>query len=141
MNDCDVTAKLARATELPELLDVAYEAFVVLLTIIENHQDPASRFFVPMVYAAASAANGRDCIIRAPSLPASPAHQAVSSERPMRFEDDQTAANWIIAVCQNLGSRLTTAAAKAIESGDERACAGAARHAREITILMGHQPE
>jgi hypothetical protein len=141
MNDGDVTVRLAQAEELPDLLDAAYEAFAAMLTIIEEHQNPDSRFFVPMVYAAASAANGRDHIIRAPSLPPSPAHQAEPKHQRMKSEDDQAAANWIAALCRNLERRLTTAAAEASESGDQRACAGAAGYAREIAILMGHQPE
>lgn len=141
MNDGDVTARLSQAEELPDLLDAAYEAFAAMLTIIETHQNPDSRFFVPMVYAAASAANGRDHIIRAPSLPLSRGRQAQAAEQRTRFQDDQVAANWIAALSQDLEHRLTAAAAVTAENSDHRACVGAARYAREITILMGHQPE
>jgi hypothetical protein len=141
MTDDDIAARLAQATELPDLLDAAYEAFAAMLTIIEDDQDPDIRFFVPMVYAAASAANGRDHIIRAPSLPPSPAHQVEPAKQRTRFEDAQAAANWIAALSQNLEHRLTAAAATTAENSDHRACVGAARYAREITILMGHQPE
>ncbi len=141
MDHHDIQASLAEATELPELLDAAYDAFAAMLKTIEDHQDPDSRFFVPMVYAAASAANGRDQIIRAPSLPPSSARQAESAGQQTKFENDKAAADWIAALCQHLSRRLTGATSTAAENGDQRACAGAARYAREITILMGHQPE
>jgi hypothetical protein len=141
MDHHDVLARLAEATELPEVLDSAYDAFAAMLTTIEDHQDPDSRFFVPMVYAAASAANGRDHIIRAPSLPPSPTRHAESAGQQARFDDGQAAAEWIAALCRLLARLLTVAGCTAAESGDERACAGAAQYAREIIILMGQRPE
>jgi hypothetical protein len=141
MDQRDILARLAYASELPELLDAAYDAFAAMLATIEDHQDPDSRFFIPMVYAAASAANGRDHIIRAPSLPPSAAHQAQSAGESARFGDDQDVAGWIAGVSRQLELRLMAAATTATESSDQRACLGAAQYAREIMILMGHQPE
>jgi len=69
-------ARLARAIDLPCILDAAYGAFDGMLPVIHHQQDPAGAAFTAFVMAAAYAANGRDAIGRAPSLPpATPRYQ------------------------------------------------------------------
>src|SRR5215472_14396984 len=70
---CD---RLQRDEGLPALLDTAYAAFEGLLSAAEERQDPASGMFAQFVYAATAAANGRDAILFAPSLPGRPLHPA-----------------------------------------------------------------
>src|SRR6266571_8325929 len=61
--------RLTQACDLPALLDTAYEAFEVLLSAIEDHEDPGDPRFTTFVMAATCAANGRDAVLFAPSLP------------------------------------------------------------------------
>src|SRR5215472_9569527 len=70
---CD---RLQRDEGLPALLDTAYAAFEGLLAAAEERQDPASGMFAQFVYAATAAANGRDAILFAPSLPVRPLRPA-----------------------------------------------------------------
>jgi hypothetical protein len=64
---------------LPGLLDTAYAAFELLLSAIEGHEDPATGMFAQFVFAATQAANGRDAILSAPSLPGRPLRPAPTS--------------------------------------------------------------
>jgi len=81
-----VQDRLARASGLPELLDAAYDAFEDMLTVVRQHDQPDGEWFIPMVVAAASAANGRDAVGWAPSLPARRLHheQAEGNAGPPR---------------------------------------------------------
>jgi predicted RNase H-like HicB family nuclease len=75
-----VEEHVARAENLPEVLDAAYEAFEAMLAVIRQHDDPSNPLFVPMVLAAGSTANGRDNVLFAPSLPPRPLHRDVRAE-------------------------------------------------------------
>ena len=69
--------RLQHAAGLPAILDAAYDAFEDMLPAIRAHEDPAGGLFAAFMMAAASAADGRDAIGFAPSLP--PGH---SQDRP-----------------------------------------------------------
>ena len=64
-------ARLEHAVGLTAVMDAAYDAFENLLAVIREHEDPANGLFAAFMFAAASAANGRDAILFAPSLPPS----------------------------------------------------------------------
>ena len=51
------------------VLDAAHDAFEDMLSVIRAFEDPEDGMFIPLVMAAASAADGRDAIAFAPSLP------------------------------------------------------------------------
>jgi hypothetical protein len=128
--------RLARASSVPELLDAAYEAFEDVLTVVRQHDDPGGGLFIPMVMAAGSAADGRDSICRAPSLPPRSLHAGQPVERTDRFRTAQAAAAWVAGVCEVLADRLAGAASPAAEAGDRGACLDAACSAREVRALM-----
>jgi hypothetical protein len=131
-----VQERLASASSVPELLDAAFEAFEDVLTVVRQHDDPGGGLFIPMVMAAASAADGRDAICRAPSLPPRSPH-AGTGERADRASAAQAAAAWVAGVCDILVERLAGAASSAAEAGDRGACADAVWSAREVRALMG----
>jgi hypothetical protein len=67
--------RLQEADGLAAVLDAAYAAFKGMLSVIHSAQDPASGLFAALVVAAvsaASAADGRDALALAPSLPRHP---------------------------------------------------------------------
>ena len=128
---------VAGAGSLPELLDAAYEAFEAMLTVIRQHDKPDTEMFVPMVLAGASAGNGRDSILFAPSLPQRRLHPDTAGEDGLRPMAGRAAAGCLTRLCDVLASRLTEAAAPAVTPGDRQACLDAARSAREIQALMG----
>ena len=57
------------AAGLAAILDAAYEAFEDMLQSLRAHEEPGSSLFLAVMLAAASAADGRDAIMFAPSLP------------------------------------------------------------------------
>jgi hypothetical protein len=133
-----ICGRLQRDEGLPALLDTAYAAFEVLLSAIEDRQDPASGMFAQFVYAATAAANGRDAILFAPSLPARPLHPADTSVNGRGSGSD---APDIVALSKVLHQVLAQAAAAVLGQEDRRACHHAARCAAEIyRLLTGTEP-
>ena len=65
-------ARLEHASGLPAVLDAAYDAFEDMLGVIEAQQDPGGGAFAAFVMAGAAAANGRNAVAAAPSLPPAP---------------------------------------------------------------------
>jgi hypothetical protein len=132
-----ICGRLQRDEGLPALLDTAYAAFEVLLSAIEDRQDPASGMFAQFVYAATCAANGRDAILFAPSLPARPLHPADSSVNGRGSGSD---VQDLVVLSKMLCQVLAHAAAVAGQE-DRRACHHAARSSAEIhRLLTGAEP-
>ena len=65
-------ARLEQATGLPAVLDAAYDAFEEMLSALEDQQDRGGGAFAAFVMSGAAAANGRDALAAAPSLPPAP---------------------------------------------------------------------
>jgi hypothetical protein len=134
----DICHRLQRDTDLPVLLDTAYAAYEVLLSEIEEHQDPVSGMFVPYVYAATLAANGRDAILFAPSLPIRPLRpaDAVTNGRGSASTIDD-----LVALSEALCHVLSRVAGTVPAPGDAAACQNAARCAAAIhRLLTGAEP-
>lgn len=133
----DIADRVAAASGLPELLDAAYDAFEAMLAVIRQNDDPDTGFFVPMVMAGASAGDGRDYVLFAPSLPPRRLHPGQPEGNGQRSLAGQAAADWLAGLCGTLASRLGEAAMSAGAAGDREACLGAARCAGEVRELMG----
>jgi hypothetical protein len=127
-------ARLEQATGLPAILDAAYDAFEGMLPAIEARQDPDSAAFTAFVMSGASAANGRDAIAAAPSLPAV-AHRVTTANTPAAVTAQQVAAA-LARLSRVLVSRLNAAAGLSADAGDRAACASAARHAAAICSML-----
>jgi len=125
------------AAGLPEVLESAWRAFECMLAEAEAHEDPATPLFPAFVLAATAAANGRDAVLLAPSLPWPPRDtppgggQATRPEEPAR-----PAARALASLCQALISRLESVAGSAASSADRDACRYAAGRARAIYDLL-----
>jgi hypothetical protein len=128
-------ARLEHATGLPAILDASYDAFEDMLPAIETQQDPGSAAFTAFVMSGASAANGRDAIAAAPSLPAA-THRAVTTSRRPATVTAQQAAAALTGLSRILISRLNAAADLSADAGDRTACASAAHHAAAICSLL-----
>src|SRR5215468_6064950 len=95
--------RLQEADGLAAVLDAAYGAFEGMLSVIYPVQDPANGLFATFVMAAASAANGRNALALAPSLPghplaAAPAEpQLWSGEPPERVAEIVATLSTLIA--------------------------------------------
>jgi hypothetical protein len=124
--------------DLPTLLDSARLAFDGMLEEIRARQDPASPMFATFTIAAAYAADGRDAVSFAPSLPWPPQPQPGSAEHEASQEDAgaEPVTGLLADLCLVLTSRLEAAAGSADSPGDREACRDAARCARDIHDLM-----
>ena len=125
--------RLAQANGLPGILDAAYDAFEAMLPVIHGQQNPASGAFVAFVIAAAYAANGRDAVGRAPSLPpVAPRPVPADAPEPVAARDTAIA---LADLSELLGRRLGDAARTA-SPADKAACAEAAREADRLWSLL-----
>ena len=129
--------RVRAAAGLPEVLESAWRAFECMLAEAEAHEDPATPLFPAFVLAATAAANGRDAVLLAPSLPWPPRYtppgggQVGGPGEPAR-----AAARALASLSQALISRLEAAAGSAASSGDRDACRYAADRARAICDLL-----
>jgi hypothetical protein len=137
-----VRARLEQASDLPAILDAAYDAFEGMLPVIHGQEDRAGGGFAAFVMAGASAANGRDAVASAPSLPpAAPRRAPPAAGDPVTGITEEEAAAVLAGLSQLLASRLADAAAWAPDAADRAACAVAARHAGAIWSLLAGAPE
>jgi hypothetical protein len=129
--------RLAASSNLTAVLDAAYDAFEAMLPIIRACHDHAGSLFAAFRKSAASAAEGRNAILLAPSLPSRCLHEALSpDEDSHRDEDTEAVAADLAAVSLLLADRLMQAARSAPDYRDRAACRSAARRAREIHALF-----
>ena len=128
--------RLQQASDLAAVLDAAYEAFEGMVSVIHPVQDPASSLFAAFVMAAASAANGRNALALAPSLPGHPLAAVPAEQRPPPGEPPERVAEVVAVLSHLVAERLGRAAASAPDSGDRAACRAAAESARDICGLL-----
>src|SRR5229473_6066520 len=83
MNDIAAARRrVQQASGLGGVLDAAYDAFESMLSVIRDREDSADGMFIPFVMAATCAANGRDAVLFAPSLPPRRLHEPPAAVGP-----------------------------------------------------------
>jgi hypothetical protein len=133
-----IRGRLQEDDGLPALLDTAYAAFELLLTAIEEHENPATGMFAQFVFAATQAANGRDAILFAPSLPIHPFRPA---DTTVDGQGSGLDGQGIVALSKVLCHVLVHAASMVPGRGDRVACHEAGRCAAAIhRLLTGAEP-
>ncbi|MGH3402778.1 MAG: hypothetical protein ACRDRJ_09780 [Streptosporangiaceae bacterium] len=120
---------------MADLLAAGWDAFEVIIAASGDGADSGDGFFTPVVYALAAAADGRDAVTTAPSLPVRRG-AASSTTRVDPGPTVRSAAAEMAALCEQLAVRLVAAARTAGDPGDQAACLIAARYAREIHALL-----
>jgi hypothetical protein len=128
--------RLEQASDLAAVLDAAYEAFEGMVSVIHRVQDPASGLFAAFVMAAASAANGRNALALAPSLPGHPLATVPAGQQSWSGEPPERVAEVVAELSHLAADRLAQASASASDSGDRAACRHAAECARDICGLL-----
>jgi hypothetical protein len=136
MNPISLNSKrLAAVTDVPGMLDASYDAFEDIIAIARRHQEDDQTAFPAFVLVAGAAANGRDWIAEAPSLP------PTSPGRHVRdFSDEADLAqevSLIAAIASELATRLAVAAQRATKPEDRVCCENAAAEADAICALIG----
>ncbi len=132
--------RLQEADGLTAVLDAAYAAFEGMLSVIQPVQDPASGLFTAFVKAAASAANGRNALALAPSLPGHPMLAVPAEQQPWTSESPERVAEVVAGLSHLVAERLTQAAASAPDTGDRDACRYAAQSAQDIYGMLSTEP-
>jgi hypothetical protein len=127
--------RLQHATALTAVLDAAYDAFEQMLLAIRVHENPANGLFAAFVMTAASAADGRDAVAFAPSLPPRPDTQA-PGDGGLAGESAEAIAESVAALSYLVAARLAQAGASASDPGDRAACADAVWCAEYIHGLL-----
>jgi hypothetical protein len=134
--------RLEQAIGLPAVLDAAYDAFDQLLGAIEDQQHPSGGAFAAFVMSGTAAANGRDALAAAPSLPRiSSGDLAETMAGAAHGLTTEHAAAVLASLGQLLASRLNGASESSADAGDRTACAQAARQAASICALLGGLPD
>jgi len=133
-----MTAALESARTLAALLDAAWDAFEFIISASGDCADTDEGFFTALVYVLAAAADGRDAIRTAPSLPACPLEARPAGPRhPGPGGSVLEVAAGLAALSNVLADRLASATGQAGDSGDRAACLIGARYAREVHALLG----
>jgi hypothetical protein len=134
----DSRTRLQKAGSTAEILDATYGAFTDMLGMIRRYEEGGGAFYAALVFGAAAAANGRDAMLFAPSMPS----------RPLRKQIDTIVSSGSEGVAAELAllseiviRRLTEVAANVVVEGDRRACRDGVWFAREIHALVtGTEP-
>ena len=133
----EIGERLQHAAGLAEVLDAAYDAFEQMLLAIRAHENPASGLFAAFVMAAASAADGRDAVGFAPSLPPDRGKSAPADDNGRQAaESAESIAEPVAGLSRLLAARLAQAGESASDPGDRAACADAVCCAESIYGLL-----
>lgn len=137
----DARARLEAASGVPAILTAAYSAFDQLLLAIREHEEHAEALFAAFVMAAASAADGRDALTSAPSLPLPlplprPGDVTSRAAGPAGLASIDDVADEIAELSQVLAGRLRHASRQAADPLDRVACDDSARQADVIRSLL-----
>ena len=133
----EVRRGLAQASGLPAVLSASFDAFAAMLALLREQEDRAGPGFAAFALAAASAANGRDAIAFAPSLPsAGPGHATPASKVLHASPPAVSVAAELGELARVLASYLEDAAASAVDPGDRKTCQDGARHATAVSALL-----
>ncbi len=135
-----VQERVEDASSLAELLDAVYDAFGEMLSVIVNYHDSGRPFYAALVMAGAAAADGRDAIAAAPSLPRAASCRGRSGT-PDSGTDAVGVAAALAALSDSVAVRLLQAATSADAAEDRAACRDGAAYAHEAHLLMaGKEP-
>ena len=129
----DSRSRLRKARSTAEVLDATYGAFTDMLGMIRRYEDGGGPFYAALVFAAAAAANGRDAMLFAPSMPPRPLHEQIAT---VVSGGSEAVAAELALLSDAVIRRLTAAAAIVVADGDRGACRDGVWFAREIHALV-----
>ncbi len=128
---------LAEARTVPGLLSAARDAFEAVIFLSGEHAESDDGLVAALAGVMAAAADGRDAIAMAPSLPTQPVG---GGGGPAAGSGDDGACEIAAALgglSGLLAARLELGSAAAGDPGDRGACRRAAGYAREARGLLG----
>jgi hypothetical protein len=134
-----LTAAEPSAEDLPDVLDAAWEAFNLAHAVCLQCEERSPASFAAFAFAATAAAQGRQQIMTAPSLP--PASGTVTYDAAAVPADLDQTADELASLARALTARLSLAASRSDDPGDQAACADAASKANQIYELLARDPQ
>jgi len=129
-----IRPRLEAADSLAELLEVAWDAFSLMLAACQECEGQSDELFAAFAFAASAAATGRRVLVAAPSLP--PRQGSGTGHEASVRHDLEEIGDRLAGLAHLLGVRLSSAAGQAREPGDRRACQDAAAEATRICELL-----
>lgn len=132
-----ITAMRARvdgAGGLADTLATGWDAFELVRAVALGCADRSDSLFAAFMMAAASAADGRDLVGFAPSLP--PGRATGTGPAATAAGDPGEIAGGLAALALALHDRLLPWASGAADAGDRSSCADAARAAGQVRRLL-----
>jgi hypothetical protein len=127
-------ARLAAADEVADMLAAGWDTFELVQAVADDYADRAPDTFAAFMFAAVSAAEGRDALGFAPSMPTSPGTSVGYARSDVG--DAREIADELADLVSALKTRLQAATGQADDPGDRRACEHAAREAGRICDLL-----
>ena len=129
--------RFRQAHGLPAVLDAAYDAFEAILTVIGDYEDATSTGGeIAFLLVATQAANGRDAVLFAPSLPPRALHPWAAAGKPNERESVSDITSSVAGVSELLATGLARTATTITNGADRAACRDAATCAARITDLL-----
>ena len=134
--------RFRQAQGLPAVLDAACDAFEAILTVIGDYEDATSTgAAITFLLVATQAANGRDAVLFAPSLPPRALHPTAAAGERHSPESTSAISSSVAELSELLATGLARAAATVANGADRAACRDAAACAARIgDMLAGAGP-
>jgi hypothetical protein len=136
-----IQERLQHAVGLAEILDVAYEVFEQVLLASRAYEDPGTGLFTAAMMATVAAADGRDAVAFAPSLPSRDGAGARAVEDGAQPGKSAESIADAVGLSRLLVARLAQAMEVSSDPDDRAACANAVNCAERIYgLLHGSAP-
>jgi hypothetical protein len=129
-----IRQRLEDARDLAEILTAAYDAFDEMLSAFDRYENGPGPFYAALIMAGPAAADGRNTIGMAPSLPP-PERDRPRPPEPVNEPPAQEVADAVAGLAA-LAARKLRAAAAATSDADRSACLQAAQYADEVRGFM-----
>lgn len=130
----DARQHLQEAADLPGTLVAGFDAFEAIRLLARGNEDRDPSLFAAFMFAADAAVDGRDALTPSPSLP--PPNPSRPTVLPATSANLDDIADTIASLAALLATRLSGAAAAAVNPADQAACTQAAHAADMIHQLM-----
>ena len=130
-----IKQRLEQARSLGEILSAAYDAFDEMLSAFDRYQNGTGPFYAALVMACPAAADGRNTIGMAPSLPP-PERDRLLRPKPANEPAAREVADSVAVIAALAARKLRIAAAAASYAADRSSCLEAAQYADEVRGLM-----
>ena len=119
-------------TGVPALLATAFETLDDIVTVLYEHAGRAGHLIAPFMVAAAAAADGRDAVIVAPSLPAATGHSGSRQPQALGKSSPADIADALAEMARVLSADLAGSVGMARDPRDRAALAAASRCAETV---------